>query len=158
MLFTAFLIATTAPSEAGNSKLAPARVSDVVAAAMNCFHAVAMKDVEVSRLTEAGWSEVLDSAGKPETPGGHIFRRPGLSAEIAVAGPVCSLVAPVTTFDDVQAALLGIDDAVHPDRIEEVKQGILLHKGTRRILFFVGSPTVKSPAAVRIDVMNSESR
>jgi hypothetical protein len=117
---------------------------------------VAARDVQLSRLTGAGWVEVLNKIGKPETAGGHLFRRAGVSAEIAVVGPVCSLVAPVSTFDDVQAALLGIDEEVHPDRIEEVKQGILLYKGARRILFFVGSPTVKTPAAVRIDISYSE--
>ena len=78
--------------------------------------------------------------------------------KIAVVGPVCSLVAQVKTFDEVQAVLMAVDDVVGPDRIEEVKEGILFKKGNRELLFWVGSPTTKTPAAVRIDIRNSETR
>jgi len=157
MLLTAFLIAT-APAAVGHPQLAPTSVSDVVAAAVNCFDAVATKNVEVSRLTGAGWAEVVDSSGKPESAGGHLFRRPGLSAEIAVVGPVCSLVAPIQSSDDVQATLLKLDDAIHPDRMQEVSEGIVLTKGNRSMLFWVGNPTVGTPAAVRIDARNLEAK
>ncbi|RST31789.1 hypothetical protein HMF7854_13805 [Sphingomonas ginkgonis] len=157
MFLTALLVTSLASSAAGASQLKPASVEDVVAAAMTCLDATTSKGPEVSRLAAAGWVEALDSAGRPVTRGGHLFRKPNISAEIAAVGPVCSLVAPVASFDDVKATLSGVDDAVHPDRFKKVDRGILFQKGSHNLLFFVGSPSVKAPAAVRIDVTNMES-
>jgi hypothetical protein len=138
--------------------LTAASVPDVVAAAVNCYEAVSPGTVQISRLTVAGWAEVLDKSGKPETAGGHLFRRAGFSGEIAAVGRVCSLVAPVKSFDEVQSVLLKLDDAVHPDRTEERSQGIALTKGNKTILFWVGSPTNRTPAAVRIDATSLETK
>jgi hypothetical protein len=157
MLFTALMIAAVS-APAGEADLTPAPVADVVAAAKNCFDAVATKNIDVSRLTSAGWVEALDAAGKPETPGGHLFRRTGVSVEIAVVGSVCSLVAPVQSSADVQTTLLKLDDAIHPDRAQEVDGGILLTKGNRSVLFWVGNPTVATSPAVRIDAKNLENK
>ena len=138
--------------------LTPAKVSDVVSAALNCFDAVTGKKIAISRLTDAGWVELLTAGGKPETPGGHVFRHTGFSGEIAVVGGVCSLVAPVTSFEDVKATLVQLDSAIHPDKIEENDRGILLKKGNRAIMFLVGNPTIQKPAAVRIDAEFSETQ
>jgi hypothetical protein len=67
-------------------------------------------------------------------------------------------VAPVKSFDEVQDVLLKLDDAVHPDRIEERSEGIALIKGDKSILFWVGTPTTRSPAAVRIDTTSLEAK
>jgi hypothetical protein len=140
------------------SQLPPATVADVVAGAVACFDAVSSKNVELSRLTQGDWVELLDSKGEPETPGGHVFRRANGSGQIVVAGQECSLVAPVKSFEEVKAALLQLDDAIEPDAIEEDSKGVVLMKGSKFVLFHVGNPTTKTPAAVRIDVKYSENR
>lgn len=146
MILTSLLLAAVKPTT-----LPPAKVADVVAAAGDCFEAAAARKVNTVHLKKAGWVEVEPADGK-------YFRREGVSARIVALDNVCSLVAPVARFDDVQAVLLQVDDVVKPDHIEEVKQGILLTKGARKVLFYVGSPTVEAAPAVRIDVMYSESR
>ena len=158
MLTASILLAGLAPSASSSSQLTPSNVSDVVAAAKKCFEAVTKNDVMLSRLTEAGWVEVLDSDGKPETEGGHLFRHPGISAEIAVVGSVCSLVAPVRSFEDVRECLTRLGDVISPEKIEERREGIVLRKDKRSILFWVGSPTTREPAAVRIDTAFSETQ
>ena len=158
MLTAIALSVSVAPAASDTPQPPPAMVSDVVAGAIKCFEAVASKNVVVSRLTEVGWVELLDAKGNPETPGGHVYRRAGVGAEIAVVGSVCSLVASVRSFDDVKATLLQLDDAIHPDKIEKNDHGILLKKGSRSIMFFVGDVTNQKPAAVRIDAEFSETQ
>ncbi|MBW0007272.1 MAG: hypothetical protein JO335_06115 [Sphingomonas sp.] len=151
-------MAAAAQPVGGKTELAPAQVPELVAAALNCFESIEASQVNMSRLRSAGWVERLDKNGQPETAGGHAFQRSGLTAEIAVVGRVCSLVAPVKSFDDVQATLMKLDDAIHPDGIREVKEGILLTKDHRSVLFWVGNPTTRSPAAVRIDASFMETK
>jgi hypothetical protein len=146
VILPALLLATAQPAA-----LPPAEVADVVAAAGVCFDAVASRKVNMARLKQAGWVEV-------EPGNATYFRREGVSARIAAVANVCSLVAPVASFDDIRAVLSGVDDIVKPDRTEEVKQGILLTKGARKVLFYVGSPTVSASPAVRIDVTYSKGQ
>jgi hypothetical protein len=133
------------------ASLTPAKVEEVVSAARDCFEAASTRKVNTAHLKQVGWVEVEPADGK-------YFRRNGVSARIVAIDNVCSLVSPVASFDDVQAVLLRVDDVVKPKRIDEVQQGILLTNGPRKVLFYVGSPTVKASPAVRIDVTYSESR
>jgi len=156
MPLATILLAAAEVSASSFAGLAPDGVPDVVAAATACFEAVATKKVDAARLTDAGWVEVPDD--KPSPNGGHAYRHQGMSGEIVAVGSACSLIAPVKSFDDVKATLLQLDDVVHPDRFEESDEGIVLTKGNRTILFYVGPPTNQTPAAVRIDAMFSEKK
>jgi hypothetical protein len=143
------LAAPEAPPE-----LPPAGVTQVVDAAVDCFKATKPQHVDVDLLVRSGWTRHILPGERSDL--GQAYRRNGFNGEIATVGPTCSLVAIVPSYDEVQAVLLGIDDAIHPDRIDEVKGGILLVKDDEQVMFFVGSPTTTKPAAVRVDFRRSD--
>jgi hypothetical protein len=107
-------LAALAP--AGSSGPPPAGVADVVAAALLCVDAVATPVIDASVLTKAGWTEHL-----PRTPGGTAYQKANVNVRIALTGPVCSLVAAVKSPDEVQAALLELDEAVNPDSFAQTR-------------------------------------
>jgi hypothetical protein len=135
------------------SELPPAAVAQVVNAALDCFKATEAQRVNVDLLVQSGWTRHILPGERTDL--GQAYRREGFNGEIAAVGPTCSLVAIVPSYDEVQAVLLGIDDAIHPDRIDEVEGDILLVKDDEQIMFFVGSPTTTKPAAVRVDFRRS---
>jgi hypothetical protein len=148
--FSTLFLAALAPAA---SAPPPASVPDVVAAASLCVDALATPVPDPLVLEKAGWTEQL-----PRTPGGTAYQKDNVNVRIALIGPVCSLVAAVKTPDEVQAALLSLDAALNPDSFAESDRGIQLTKGKRIIDFLVGAASSRTPAAVRIDTIHSESR
>jgi hypothetical protein len=148
--FGALTLAAIAPAASGPP---PASVPDVVAAASLCVDAVATPIIDASVLAKAGWTEHL-----PRSAGGTAYQKENVNVRIALIGSVCSLVAAVKSPDEVQSALLELDEVLDPDSYAETDRGIRLTKGKRIIDFLVGPPSNRTPAAVRIDTSHSESR